>query len=455
MRNTTLAALAVLALGGAAGPAFAQAPAPAEEAATALLALDAQGFGNPQDRDYQRGGGYDDGRYQRMRVNVWLDDQRDIFRVGDRTRVRLRTSEDAYVAVLHIDTNGDVEFLYPRSPSDDGYVQGGRTYSLPFYGSQWLSIRGGYGIGYVFAVASDEPLDLYRYRDLFYGRRAAGWNREYSVYGDPFYAMERYERGLVPDWDYGYHDSDVASYHVGRRYTHPRYACYDSYGAWYSSRSAYYSDCDVVRILLRERPYYYDTRYYRGDRRVYYGRYYRYGDYRERYGSADRRDPPHRYKEETGERGGSTRGGAPPRRPEVSGGSSSQEGGQDRSRYSGQEGERVAPPSRERPTLQRRPPTTEPLRRGGGEAREEPRRDEPRRVEPRREAPQPRQVEPRREEPRRESPPVRREEPRRESPPARREEPRRESPPPRRDDDGGSSTRTRPESSARVRPPAG
>ena len=188
-----------------------------------------------------------------------------MLRPGDGAGVLVRTTVVEYVAVLHIDTNGDVEFLYPSSPNDDGYLRGGRTYAVPSRASGYLSTQGGYGIGYVFAVSSTEPLDLGRFRDSWY--RSTHWDRNRNVYGDPFHAMERFERDLVPDWDYGYHDSDYYSYHVGRRYTYPRYACYEDYGSWYYSRATSWNSCDRVRVLLVRVPYYYDTRSYRGDSR--------------------------------------------------------------------------------------------------------------------------------------------------------------------------------------------
>jgi hypothetical protein len=387
-------------------------------------------------RDYQDQDYYD--RQQGdLRVRVWLDNDRDVLRLNDRTRVLVRTNGDAYVAVIHIDTNGDVEFIYPSSPYDDGFLRGGRSYALPARGSGWLNIRGGYGIGYVFAIASEEPLDLQRYRDSWY--RSARWDRGRNVYGDPFYAMERFERNLVRDLDYGYHDTDYYSYHVGQRYSYPRYACYEDYGSWYYSRSTYWGGCDRVRVLLIERPYYYDTRYYHGDRRYYYRRYY--GDTY----AGRQREPQHGYKDREQTSG---TGNVPPLRRRGSGLSSPRNiDGQRRRTDEGTTQEpRVQTPERTRPTFGRRAEPSEPP----AERRSEPRRSEPREqpsYEPRR-SPAPERSQPRSEpraEPRREEP---RAEPRRESPRAEspRSEPRRESPPPSRSPSREPAPRSRPPS---------
>lgn len=375
-------------------------------------------------------------------VRVWVDDDREVLRLNERVRARVQVEDDAYVAVFHITTDGDVEVLYPSSPHDDGYLRGGRTYDVGERGSRYVRVRDGYGIGYVFAVASPRPLDLNQVRPLW---SLASYDANWNVTGDPYWHVERITRLIVPEWEHGEHDVDVYNYHVGRRYTSPRYACYDSYGPWYHYRGYTWNTCDRVRVVLIERPYYYDTRYYGGYHRRYYDPYY------VRVARGVTRTPPvrHGYKEETSVPR-VDRDGGPPRRPSAGGGTSatppsraSDLGGsiqQERGRPQ-QEGGRVTPPSRERPTLERRPSSE------GSETR----RESPpaRREEPRRESPPPR------EETRRESPPARREEPRRESPPARREspparsQPSRESSPPRSSSpssrpSGGSAPRARP-----------
>jgi hypothetical protein len=439
MRITTLAALLLLA-----GPAAARAQDGGPYRSDVL-----PGRGSPnydygdQDDDYDR---RDGDRQQQLGVHVQLENERDLFRPGEVTRVLVRATQDAYVAVVHITPDGDVDFLWPRDYDDDGYMRGGAQYAVTSRGGvRGLRIGSGYGIGYVMAVASDEPLDLRRVRDYYY-RRSASWDPTLNVVGDPFRAMERLARLLVPAYDDGYGAVDWYTYHVGsQRYRYPRYACYESYGPWYTSRSSYYDGCDRVRVLLVESPYYYDTRYYRGDRSRYYRRWYADDGY-----SGRRGDPQHGYKEggygydrATGvpNRRPFTRSAeAPPPRPRGSDGRASdgdQEGGG---------GSSVRPPTRQRPTLERRPPESEPVRVTGQprEPRPEPRSSEPRSVEPRRE---PRSSEPRSVEPRRESPPQQRE-PRSAEP---RSEPR-SAPPPR---DAGSSGRSAPSERPRVVAPPG
>src|SRR5690606_4418777 len=84
-------------------------------------------------------------------------------------------------------------------------------------------------------------------------------------------------------------------------FRYPSYACADRPLAgqrgwgWHSS----YGGCDRLDLLLRDHPYYYDARLYRGDRRAYF---------RDRYGDTD---PRHEYKEPLDRRPGGVRDRVP------------------------------------------------------------------------------------------------------------------------------------------------
>jgi hypothetical protein len=356
------------------------------------------------------------------RVRIWLDGNRDLLRAGDHTRVLIRTDADAYLAVFHIATSGDVELLYPRSYRDDGWVRGGQTLALGSRGDwSFLRLQSGPGMGYVFAVALDEPLYLGGVRDLF-DRRLASWNSRWTVTGDPFYAMDRIVHDIVPEGAWGYESVDHYTYHVGaRRYTHPRFACYDAYGDWYYGRAVYYTGCDRVRILLVARPYYYDTRYWRGSRRVYYERYYR--PLPARAARPVLRQPAHGYKERTDARIPPARVATHDRRPEPV--TRRAPSAQERRDEPQQE---TRPSTRQRPQLQRRPQEREaepPAREAETPAREA---RPPAREAPAREArPQQREAPP----PARESPPPARTAPPRATPAARQDAPARQDPPAR------------------------
>lgn len=97
-------------------------------------------------------------------------------------RGSFRMRDDAYVLVAHVDADGRLTVLFPKNPQDDGYVEGGRSYSIPEfdagfqssyafarfgsnmryrpYSSRLASYDG--GTGYLFVVASWRPMQFDR-----------------------------------------------------------------------------------------------------------------------------------------------------------------------------------------------------------------------------------------------------------------------------------------------------
>lgn len=342
-----------------------------------------------------------------LRVELWAENDRDHFRYGDRVRLRFRTSESAYVAVLHLSPDGELEFLHPRSPWDDGYVYGRRAHAVSHGpGHRDWRVRASSGMGYVYVIASETPLDFHAFRDR-YGDGWAFRRIGHVIHGDPFYALDRVTGMLVRDAAYGNHAVDYYTYHVGRRHDYPRYACYDGYAAGYRGWGEHYHSCDRLRVLLLDDPYYYDTRYYDG---------YRQG-YRRGYLSGARASQPrHRYKEREEAvrrdlpplrarpgRGGDEAGSRPEERARPEGRSRPEPGARvSPSPYSVAEWERRQQGQRE-PEQQQRPRREEAKR---PERRADPPRTRPtlQRREPERERAKPRAAPPRRAEPRREEP---------------------------------------------------
>ena len=263
-------------------------------------------------------------------ARIWIEGNRDYYRRGERLRPVFSTSADAYVAVIHIDPDGRLEFLFPSSPFDREYVRAGQSYRLPSRGaSAGLVVRGGAGIGYLYLIASPYPLDYGAFR----GGAGSAWDWSYagqSVRGDPFWAMEQITRRLVPDWGYAPVAVDYFSYYIDGIHRYPSYACNSRLGYGTGSAASwgwgwgggytpsYYGSCDRLDYYLRDNPYYFDAGRYRGDRRSQFRGYVS-------------QEPQYRYKEDpeartgtgtaravapagNGSRGGSTTTTAPTRR---------------------------------------------------------------------------------------------------------------------------------------------
>ncbi len=100
------------------------------------------------------------------RVTLWTD-RDDPYPRGSAARVYLSVDEPAYISVFRVDTDGRIRVLFPREPWGDNYVQDRQTLEV-------TGVRGGSafivddypGIGYLFAVASPDPLD---FRDITRG----------------------------------------------------------------------------------------------------------------------------------------------------------------------------------------------------------------------------------------------------------------------------------------------
>ena len=204
--------------------------------------------------------------YREPSVELWLTTPR-VVRRGTDVGVHYRTTENGYVTVARIDTDGRLRILYPRSWGSQNWVDGNRIYSVDRRNGWAFAANDLPGIGYVFAVVSSRPLELSRY--------AHGSDFDYvalggDVRGDPYMAMRRFAERLLDDPGHPY-AIDYAEYHVDREYDYPRYVCADChYGERPRVRDPYGHSCAKYRIVVYDDPDYYPYRY--GGRNVVYTR---------------------------------------------------------------------------------------------------------------------------------------------------------------------------------------
>ena len=113
------------------------------------------------------------------------------------------------------------------------------------------------GIGYLFAVASPNPLDFTEItRGDYWDYRVIDDGR---IQGDPYVALTDLAARIAPVGDYDY---DVVPYYVERHYDYPRFVCYDCHAyAGYSDWDPYRSSCTRFRVVIRDDPRYYPYRY--------------------------------------------------------------------------------------------------------------------------------------------------------------------------------------------------
>jgi len=191
------------------------------------------------------------------RVSVWTD-RDDPYARGEAADVFLSVDQPSYVAVFRVDTDGRVRVLFPREPWSDTYVRKGRDFQVagPRGGRSFL-VDDDPGVGYLFALASSEPLD---FRDI---TRGDYWDYRLidggRIQGDPYVRLTDLAARLVPQGDYDY---DITPYYVDRRFDYPRFVCYDCHAyASYREWNPYESACTRYRVVIRDDPEYYPYRY--------------------------------------------------------------------------------------------------------------------------------------------------------------------------------------------------
>ena len=196
-------------------------------------------------------------------VEIWTDRGNEaVYQPGDGMEVRVRTSDDAYLLVYELDSEGQVNLLYPDHGSR-GFVEGRTTLRVPSESSNLdLVVEDPVGEGFIVAIASSEPFrDLPWYLRPFdaqahgVGYEGApddeeGITPEGRIVGDPFVAMERIRRRVVTDAsDPNTFGTAYTTYYVHHEVRYPRYLCYDchrpNHWAWWDGFDPYYTNCSV------------------------------------------------------------------------------------------------------------------------------------------------------------------------------------------------------------------
>jgi hypothetical protein len=209
-------------------------------------------------------------------VEIWTEGGNDaVFQPGEQLQVRTRTSQDAYLLVYEIDTEGVVHVLFPIRGSS-GAIEGGKTNTIPSEESGLdLVVEDLTGEGYIVAVASaapfrrlpwylqpfDETANALGYQDTSVALDAPprvdeeGVTRDGKIVGDPFVAMERIRRQLFdqPDDTEGFATA-YTTYYVHEKVRYPRYLCNDCHRpdhyAWWDGFDPYYTTCSAFTFRV-------------------------------------------------------------------------------------------------------------------------------------------------------------------------------------------------------------
>ncbi|MDZ4673616.1 MAG: DUF4384 domain-containing protein [Gemmatimonadota bacterium] len=141
-------------------------------------------------------------------VRIWLNGDRR-FEPGAAARVQVEARDDGYLLVLNFDTDGRVRVLFPLSPSDDGFVRGGRRYEVRDDRDRSSFNAGEPGSGFVYVALAPDP---WRLRDW---TRGNAWDYDQvridGNSGDPERDLTRMVEGLASNRGFDY---DIIEYFV-------------------------------------------------------------------------------------------------------------------------------------------------------------------------------------------------------------------------------------------------
>jgi uncharacterized membrane protein YgcG len=199
-------------------------------------------------------------------IQIWINnDQR--FLPGDRAKVQVRTKDDGYLLVLHVDPEGYLRVLFPLDPDKDNFVRGGKKYEVRGRGDREAFEADAKGRGTVYAAVSRDPFrfdgfvagDHWDYRTLAPSRLSSNPESELN---------ELVRRMAQGDFDYDLLNYDVLDRSSYASDYYPRYYGSASYDPWcYGCAPYYYGSPFSVSIVFGRpyRRYYYDPYFYAYD----------------------------------------------------------------------------------------------------------------------------------------------------------------------------------------------
>ena len=201
-------------------------------------------------------------------IQIWINNDRR-FLPGERAKVQVRTKDDGYLLVFHVDPDGYLRVLFPLDPDKDNFVRGGKKYEVRGRGDREAFEADGKGRGTVYAAVAREPFrfegfvldDHWDYRALTPSRLSSNPEAELNE--------------LVRRMAQGNFDYDILGYEVVERVVYASDYTSHYYGSGYDdpwcnrfSCGSYYGSPGLSIGLFFGRPYrryYYDPYFYAYD----------------------------------------------------------------------------------------------------------------------------------------------------------------------------------------------
>lgn len=193
-------------------------------------------------------------------VQVWLDDAS--YRYGDLIRPYVASDADAYITVVRVSSDGELQILYPKLPGQQERYQPSRFANdrLPISTAAPFMIRESRGVGFVFAVAS-----YYKFNYRYYSS-GNNWSTSRLAsagrFGSPFQIVRSFVDEITEGSDS--YSMDYVIYEVNSDQYRSRYAsrfrgyeyddyyglCLGAFGNWYSGYCRGYNGYGYPYIVV-------------------------------------------------------------------------------------------------------------------------------------------------------------------------------------------------------------
>ncbi|MBD3304786.1 DUF4384 domain-containing protein, partial [candidate division KSB3 bacterium] len=94
-------------------------------------------------------------------IQVKMGVEKERYDIGDPFEIRFQASEDSYITLMDISTNGDITFIAPSQQVRDTQIEGGRVYSTLYDFDLNITIAPPIGVEVINLFCSAEKVQLF------------------------------------------------------------------------------------------------------------------------------------------------------------------------------------------------------------------------------------------------------------------------------------------------------
>ncbi|TES94005.1 MAG: DUF4384 domain-containing protein [Candidatus Cloacimonadota bacterium] len=128
-----------------------------------------------------------------LEIDISVDKGDDaVYYDGEHIFISFRAAEDVYIIVYDIDTDGNINLIFPESVGEQGFIRANRTYQIPEDDDDFsFKVKAPPGEEFICAIASIEPL---RMPVIF---KEEEGESQFRVEGDPMNAIEKINEDIL------------------------------------------------------------------------------------------------------------------------------------------------------------------------------------------------------------------------------------------------------------------